>query len=682
MQDLGSYLGSKNKDLLKSLVSASGFTTKVKSKDRFLETSNPNELNDIVNDDYVIDGVLYSNDNRVVTKPLSPFDPNASDELLDDSVNGLVCQSAHNKADIVVTGNELVTNGTFDSDTSGWNQIVTGVSHDTSIQPAIKSVNPYGTTTLTGFSQNMNLVIGETYLLNFDILQSNTRLQVEGTTFPVGALGNKTVLFEATSTSVSFLHNRVGYPVSIIVDNISVKLADSIYQATRDTSEMYDFDNTQGSPTITQGDVVYIKDNSAVDGTVGHFYKLLLSGTYNLNLNDYSYNGINWLDLGTASNMDLRNPYFQVLDDVTTHDILAMTSTGYKSYRGIKHYLDQEVIDGGFDMVANDRGWTKISNNTYLDEDNEKVFIVCMLGSNLNAKMYHFDFNPFGSYQNSSNQFWWNDSTPSTSVYETFNKAVNTTSGRPDGKFYGKFYTEAENGLLGLGYSYCFNAIDLEIDKNILKDYVQGGTSSSKLTVDTLTDVSKTTWDLTKKAIEVYQVLYSNDGGTTWELETFTADYINNQVTLGTARTDVRISYTSANKPTETVPKEVLKVLDKVFASNSHSIYKDNSIANVISGGVANGNGSNSYESKVLENTLLDENNTITTTPKHTPIELDNSDSKAGKWFYALSVKDNQYYIDIYFQEVVYNGVDGFTDNGQFDDLSKCLSIPTGVYRK
>jgi hypothetical protein len=63
------------------------------------------------------------------------------------------------------------------------------------------------------------------------------------------------------------------------------------------------------------------------------------------------------------------------------------------------------------------------------------------------------------------------------------------------------------------------------------------------------------------------------------------------------------VFYTSNNAPYQTTdPKPVLEVTPKAIASNSHSIYKGGDIASQISGKITVGNGTNGYESKVLEN--------------------------------------------------------------------------------
>lgn len=415
-------------DRIKSLVSASGFTTKVKSKDRFTETATPNTLIDSVQDGYFIDGVYYVGGARNAVKPLAPFDPLANDGLETTTTTTKV----YNKADIIVC-----------------------------------------------------------------------------------------------------------------------QADDKIYQV--------------------------IASNTIIG------------------------------DLLTDTNK------FQVLDDVTRHDIVAMSSNGYKTYKGIKHYYDTDIIDGSHDLIASDRGWTKIGNNTYIDEDGIKVFIVDIVPS-LNAGAYHPDFNPFGTkaiYGSDDNVFkarsWYlSDAKQLNSVFDSFVYLTqSTTVGtgtititnsnldffgnkvRPDGKFYDKFYTEGENGLLGLGYAYCFDDIIFEEEKNINKS----SSFNEYLKTETLTGASSVNWSLAEKAKEIHEVLYSLDSGVTWAVQSFTPDYINNSVILGTARDYILVSYTAYAAPLKAdTPIKILEEFSFVLSNNSYDIAKSNLIMNLVSGVVQTGN--------------------------------------------------------------------------------------------
>lgn len=194
------------------------------------------------------------------------------------------------------------------------------------------------------------------------------------------------------------------------------------------------------------------------------------------------------------------------------------------------------------------------------------------------------------------------------------------------------------------------------------------------------------------------------------------------------------INYTSKNNPyTQTTPKAVVEVLPKVKASNSHSIYKGALVGNQVVGKVQVGSGANGYESKVLENatnistylssdglislatgdtilvvdghlgdignkgvvgtiykykastyypsidtnvlrysntSLYDIVSTWVTTPTHSTISLDNSNSPASKWFEVLEEENNGVLAGVYGQEVVYGA-----DTGNFANLSNGTTV-------
>jgi hypothetical protein len=242
---------------------------------------------------------------------------------------------------------------------------------------------------------------------------------------------------------------------------------------------------------------------------------------------------------------------------------------------------------------------------------------------------------------------------------------------------------------------------------------------------------------MTKKANIVHQVLVSADSGVTWTLEAFTHDTINNAVTI-TSQTDVMISYTSQNTPvSQADPLPVIEVNPKAIANNSHSIYKGAMLTNEISGKVSVGNGSNGFESRVLENAevgVYDFNSSvgtvdllgelrivkaivgnfttgienhlykridgnsgaidlstqsftfhtqwedlglapITSTPQHSTINLDNSDSSASKRFDMLCVdpSNNEYCIAVVGEEGAYNALGyGWADdeNNDFEQIT------------
>lgn len=129
---------------------------------------------------------------------------------------------------------ELITNGTFDSDISGWSQTASGWVYGTN--------NVTNTTGSNGelLYQSISTVAGQTYLLTFDVVSLSGTLQVSirdssvfGTTLAgtdQTTTGSKTYIFTAATTTTVI---RFGdYFTSCTLDNISVKEASSGFVTT------------------------------------------------------------------------------------------------------------------------------------------------------------------------------------------------------------------------------------------------------------------------------------------------------------------------------------------------------------------------------------------------------------------------------------------------------------------
>lgn len=233
----------------------------------------------------------------------------------------------------------------------------------------------------------------------------------------------------------------------------------------------------------------------------------------------------------------------------------------------------------------------------------------------------------------------------------------------------------------------------------------------------------------------------TNPTAPTWTPSTPTLDSINNEVDITLASGDIAIvSGIKQNNPlNQSTPLPVESVVDKVYASNSHSIYKGAIYGNCI-GKVQVGNGDNGYESKVIENAfnsdydnyydyvaiggvsttytqgkryLLDYETfkpnilagrvvervgaTTTTTlnsstdfvtntptywnynqatPSHSTLALDNSDSPASKWFTTIATDDDGYlYEQVFMQEMEYNA----TDADYADDIPEFSNLTNGL---
>lgn len=219
---------------------------------------------------------------------------------------------------------------------------------------------------------------------------------------------------------------------------------------------------------------------------------------------------------------------------------------------------------------------------------------------------------------------------------------------------------------------------------------------------------------------------YSQDSGATWGNTTRPSNITDNTVTpVNSVGALNLISYTSSNAPL--VQTDILPITsneDKVLMSNSHSLYKGAGLTNLVTGGIATGNGNNGLESKVLENdnningythyaiqdsSLLSfekddlirfgtgfnkieytfdyiyrakESNAfylninlawypnilefigVYSTPKHQTPTLDNSDSKASKSFGVTMQEDNRSYTGVVANAIIYDTSWG--DDGEF----------------
>jgi len=250
--------------------------------------------------------------------PLAPFDPLSTDELLDYSVNGVTTQIDHVKGDIVVNGNgqELVTNGTFDVDTSGWSSISQSSYNSTGKTLRITS-NSNDTSIHYPVVQNLSVIPGIPYEVKASITGTATDIFVNFTNVANGNNGGNAeilrgenaqsiVVFSSNTTSVE-LYLWTGTSGQYVdFDNISVRAVDDTYQAITNT---------------TAGDLL------------------------------------------TDTNK------FQTIDYVTRQDVVLVTKTGYKTVKGL-HYFGDDVSN---DAIASAYQMSKLGNGLYHDGTEEVV---------------------------------------------------------------------------------------------------------------------------------------------------------------------------------------------------------------------------------------------------------------------------------------------------------------------
>ena len=134
-------------------------------------------------------------------------------------------------------GTELVTNGTFDNDITGWitnpfNATYPGSVTWDSGTSTIKVANPYGTNLLCGIQQTLtNLISGRQYVVTFDVTTGTTGgqyIEVAGQDISYSGVGSYSVYFTPNSSSygLTFGSRRSGYSIVTYYDNISVKLVE------------------------------------------------------------------------------------------------------------------------------------------------------------------------------------------------------------------------------------------------------------------------------------------------------------------------------------------------------------------------------------------------------------------------------------------------------------------------
>ena len=135
-------------------------------------------------------------------------------------------------------GTELITNGTFDSDITGWITNPFNASYPGSVTwdsgtSTIKVSNPYGTSLLCGIQQTLtNLISGRQYVVTFDVTTGTTNgqyIQVAGQDIGYSGEGTYSIYFTPNSSSygLDFGSRRSGYGIVTYYDNISVKLAEA-----------------------------------------------------------------------------------------------------------------------------------------------------------------------------------------------------------------------------------------------------------------------------------------------------------------------------------------------------------------------------------------------------------------------------------------------------------------------
>jgi len=356
------------------------------------------------------EGVMYFDNISVKELPQAelpdtPFASGSTDELLDDAVNGVETQSDHSVGDIIVTGNELVTNDVVgDWDTS--DGVTSFTVTDGEIDLAVTSISG------GGIFQVISTIIGETYLfsINVSAFSGGASIYIEKThkgadllVLPLSDTGIYAGAFVATGTTAYLNIREAGATdtCAITANNVSVTLKDTIYQ------------NIVAS---------------------------------------------------TADDLLTDTEKFQVLTRVTRKDLILITKTGYKTVKGL-HLFEANVSN---DAIAVEYGYSKLGNGLYHDGTEEVIIagLVDRLNSGGYHPTYNsfgcskYDYATLGAAGSGN---WYDDysgqsfsdyvkSTYTTFIYDDDDNGdiAANVSGRPeeDPKFYDKIYFESNGGII------------------------------------------------------------------------------------------------------------------------------------------------------------------------------------------------------------------------------------------
>jgi len=387
---VGSAMIDSTNPAVKLNSSAYGYTKKVSKADRWLETDTPNVIVDKLGDDVRFSDGLYSR-----------------------------------------LGDDGIENGDFSNGTTGWTGI-TSVVNGKGLLGTDGTVWAYQVLDDTKISSGKTYKIKISYFL-VDGDYKNIRIG-DGSTGTNGSIlvdseasgaVTEDLIYIITATSNALNIAVLGNNAESYIDNISVKelpqvgLDDAPFTSVNanDTDETIPTGDTLTNYTHISGNIVIAEDNP------NDIYQCIVTSS----------------DIGEdiTSSGD-----FQAIDRVTRKDLVLITKTGYTTVKGI-YFFDANESN---DVIASAYGYSKLGNGLYHDGTEE--VIIAGLVDRLNAKMYNPIYNSSGSYQNSDDEYWYEETSANTSIYDVFDTAVNTTSGRPDGKVEDIVYYSSNGGII------------------------------------------------------------------------------------------------------------------------------------------------------------------------------------------------------------------------------------------
>ena len=253
--------------------------------------------------------------------------------------------------DTDVTGSELVTNGTFDTDISGW--VGSAASYDSANQ-RIKVTG--GGSNLRTYQLITNLVVGQTYVLNMTVTGPanayiSTNTSSSGFIAEIGYSGSysntpKSVTFTATATSLYVVLYVIG--TFSYFDNVSVRLAEEDRSVNGNGLQVFG--------TVTKNPVATGADLVAYSG---------FSGSNWLNLPYQS-----WMDIGTGdicfmgwikhSQTDATRVFMSVGNETVDNNRMAMYSMSDGTVRFILRQNSLEDVIASSSGAISDGAWHHI----------------------------------------------------------------------------------------------------------------------------------------------------------------------------------------------------------------------------------------------------------------------------------------------------------------------------------
>lgn len=693
-----------------------GFTYKVGDKNRFIKFGSK-----------VIDTHAHASYDATTQSVIADFSAGMPDvtEIITNGSN--VTSVALTAGDYVVDGSQLITNGTFDTDVTGWTPVGSTIAH---------TVGNTMEVTLTAegrATQNINTVVGETYLVKGNLIndvagQSYIAARNDSAvSLGNGAFGNTDQMFTFTATTTTSIISAEVYGgggSTCEFDNITVYRVSNVFRCITD------------APIGTAlTNATYFEDRT----TLGVTNQVLAYHAYNTSTNVYE---------GILTEV--------IFNDVAKDDL---------------KNLDTVMIKAGF---------TKVSDYLYSKGDYHAVPMG--IWQSLNSGVYHPFLNQQGVFAANDNLAWYGTATTLASTADCFTPAkIGTTNTQPESKIddyiyasqfvdlrpFAKVLTGTEvkltaddridNGtsetvfteeftqtttgavstlevLDGTRYkqgdslqvwdgttayrrsvvSVSVNelTIDTAITKTAVPFIICGGhlpvlSSGTSLSTELVGSPSNYPTLLTdrlvigigvvglkpllvsdigdalipdgiiddfkvsEKATEFFNIVKSTDSGATWTASAPTNSLITNAITMTNepAANITLTAYTSKNKPL--IPnalQSVIDVINKVYASNHYGIYQFALIGNQISGKIQVGNGA--FQSRVLENSEVGENGDIQTVPSHSVLALDASTSPASKYFNVIEEDVNgNAYLGVYGEEITYDGIGEWGDT-DFNQLT------------